>query len=271
MKVALCFWGLTRSLKYTIYSIKKYILNVLKIHNIEYKIFLHTFVFNSSYYNPRAEEYDIQLDFNEYTLLEPDYLQIDNQDVIKDEINIMKYRTQPDPWDSDYICVDNFICAMYSKKQLGIMVQNSNIQFDYIVYLRPDVKYYTYFDKHYFSFANQYNVCTPNFHLYPKLNDRFCILQSEKLVQYSTMFDRLYDYSLYYPLHSEKFQYSIMVKLYKWSIRYVPFLFNRVRADGSELDDCNRFLKKTRRRKELISPIIENDNKVVQPLFKMKS
>ena len=29
MKVALCFWGLTRSLKYTIYSIKKYILNVL--------------------------------------------------------------------------------------------------------------------------------------------------------------------------------------------------------------------------------------------------
>ena len=62
-----------------------------------------------------------------------------------------------------------------------------------------------------------------------------------------------------------------MVKLYKWSIRYVPFLFNRVRADGSELDDCNRFLKKTRRRKELISPIIENDNKVVQPLFKMKS
>ena len=85
MKVALCFWGLTRSLKYTIYSIKKYILNVLKIHNIEYKIFLHTFVFNSSYYNPRAEEYDIQLDFNEYTLLEPDYLQIDNQDVIKDD------------------------------------------------------------------------------------------------------------------------------------------------------------------------------------------
>ena len=190
MKVALCFWGLTRSLKYTIYSIQKYILNVLKIHNIEYKIFLHTFVFNSSYYNPRAEEYNIQLDFNEYTLLEPDFVQIDNQDVIKDEINIMKYRTQADPWDSDYICVDNFICAMYSKKQLGIMVQNSNIQFDYIVYLRPDVKYYSYFDKHYFSFANQYNVCTPNFHLYPKLNDRFCILQSDKLLQYSTMFDR---------------------------------------------------------------------------------
>ena len=47
MKVALCFWGLTRSLKYTIYSIQKYILNVLKIHNIEYKIFLHTFVFST--------------------------------------------------------------------------------------------------------------------------------------------------------------------------------------------------------------------------------
>ena len=39
MKIALCFWGLTRSLKYTIDSIKNNILEILDSHNIEYKIF----------------------------------------------------------------------------------------------------------------------------------------------------------------------------------------------------------------------------------------
>ena len=35
MKIALAFWGLTRSLKYTIESINEKILNILKKHNIE--------------------------------------------------------------------------------------------------------------------------------------------------------------------------------------------------------------------------------------------
>ena len=35
---------------------------------------------------------------------------------------------------------------MYSKKQLGIMVKESQLEFDYIVYLRPDVKYINKFD-----------------------------------------------------------------------------------------------------------------------------
>ena len=39
MKIALCFWGLTRSLKYTIDSIKNNILEILDSRNIEYKIF----------------------------------------------------------------------------------------------------------------------------------------------------------------------------------------------------------------------------------------
>lgn len=271
MKIALCFWGLTRSLKYTIHSIKKYILNVLTANNIEFKIFLHTYYFDSLYVNSHANEYNIDLDFDEYTLLNPDFFQRDDQDFIKNKINIFKYRNQPDPWDSDYKCVDNFLCAMYSKKQLGIMVQKSNIDFDYILYLRPDVKYLSYFDPKYFDLVNKYSVCTPNFHLFPDLNDRLCILKPTNLKKYASLFDKMYEYSLEYPLHSERYQYNIMVKVYKWNVRYIPFLFNRVRADGRELTDCRVGGKKNRRNKHLISPISENDNKVVQPLFKMKS
>jgi len=287
MKVALCFWGLTRSLKYTIDSIKKNILQPLDDGDIEYKIFVHTFSFKSKYHNPRAEEHNLTLDFDEYTLLNPDFIEIEDQDQVKKEINIRQYRSQPDPWNSKYICLDNFICAMYSKRQLGIMVNDSNIDFDYVIYLRPDLHYITPFDIRYFSITNKYNVCTPNFHLFPKLNDRFCILHASNLDKYSGMFNYMYEYSRIHPLHSERFQYYIMTQQFKWSVRYIPVQFNRVRANGKELPDSAQYFKLLNKRENGMLPNNRNTTKhipdlvikpnnnynikrSIQPLFQMK-
>jgi len=285
MKVALCFWGLTRSLKYTIDSIKKNILQPLDDGDIEYKIFVHTFSFKSKYHNPRAEEHNLTLDFDEYTLLNPDFIEIEDQDQVKKEINIRQYRSQPDPWNSKYICLDNFICAMYSKRQLGIMVNDSNIDFDYVIYLRPDLHYITPFDIRYFSITNKYNVCTPNFHLFPKLNDRFCILHASNLDKYSGMFNYMYEYSRIHPLHSERFQYYIMTQQFKWSVRYIPVQFNRVRANGKELPDSAQYFKLLNKRENGMLPnnrnttkhipdlVIKPNNNIkrsIQPLFQMK-
>ena len=158
-----------------------------------------------------------------------------------------------DPWDSNYICVDNFVCAMYSKKQLGIMVNESEIDFDYIIYLRPDVKFINSFDVRYFSITKKQNVCTPNFHLFPNLNDRFCLLQSCNLEKYSKLFDEMYDFSTMFPLHSEKFQYYTMTRKYKWSMRYIPIHFHRVRANGEELHDTAQYYKQLNKQQFLIN------------------
>lgn len=270
MKIALCFWGITRSLKHTIYSIKKRILSVFKNSNIEYKIFIHTYKFDSEYINPRADEFDIELDFEEYKLLNPDYIEIEDQDTVKELIDVYKYRTQPDPWNSDYISVDNFLCAMYSKKQLGKMVENCEEDFDYIVYLRPDVKYYTMFDTKFFSLVNQYTICTPNFHLFPKINDRFCILSKDNLNKYYSLFDKMYEYSLNHSLHSERFQYYIINKIYKWNVKYIPFYFNRVRANGIELQDYNNKIKNTQKTRKILNTPLKPINKIIQPLFKAR-
>ena len=244
MKVALCFWGLTRSLKFTIDSIREYILKPLDDNNIEYTTFMHTFSMSSKYYNPRAGEENIQLDFDEHHLLDPDFFKIEDQDAIKEQIQIKKYRTMPDPWNTNYICLDNFICAMYSKKQLGIMVKESNIQFDYIVYLRPDVRYITPLDQRYFHVTHQNTICTPNFHLFPNLNDRLAIIAFCNLKIYSEMFNEMYEYSRIYPLHSERFQYNILTRRFRWKVQYIPIHFNRVRADGREEPDTLQYYKK---------------------------
>ena len=119
-----------------------------------------------------------------------------------EKIQIEKYHSLPDPWESNYICLDNFVCAMYSKKQLRIMVKNSHENFDYIVYLRPDVRYLNNIDIRYFHHTHKNVICTPNFHLFPQLNDRLAILKPYNLKEYSEMFNEMYEYSRIFPLHS---------------------------------------------------------------------
>ena len=114
MKVALAFWGLTRSLKYTIDSINKKILNILKQNNIEYKIFMHTWTVNSVYNNIRSNEANIQLDNDEYKLLAPDYFETHDQDEFKKHINFKAFRTHKDPWNTKYQTVDNFCPEFHS-------------------------------------------------------------------------------------------------------------------------------------------------------------
>ena len=125
MKIALIFWGLTRSLKFTIKTIEKRIFKILKDNNIDYDIYLHTYKINNLYSNKRANENNIKLDFEEYKLLNPDYFIYDDQDTIKEKLKLFQYRTHKDPWESDYSSLDNFILAMYSKLRITKLLEEN--------------------------------------------------------------------------------------------------------------------------------------------------
>jgi len=244
MKVALCFWGLTRSLKYTHTSIQTNILDALKDAGIDYEIFMHTYKFESPYQNPRAGETNLSLDFEEYKLLQPDHIMVEDQDEIKKKINIYKYRSKPDPYDTDYICIDNIICALYSKMQLGNMVQQSGKTFDYVVYLRPDVRFLNKFDVQYLSWATNNTICIPNFALFPKFNDRFCITNNATYKIVGNMFHQLLEYSKHNVIHSEPFQHYTLTVFHQFYIRYIPVHFNRVRVNGKEEVDYREIKNK---------------------------
>ena len=82
MKIALAFFGITRSLKYTIVSIHNKIFKILDENHIEYDIFMHTYKLNG-YKNIRTHEQLDDVDNEEYKLLHPTYFQMDDQDDIK--------------------------------------------------------------------------------------------------------------------------------------------------------------------------------------------
>jgi len=236
MRIALGFWGITRSLTHTISSIQEKILTPLRLQNIELTIFMHTFSVNSEYNNTRTNELNIRLNNKEYQLLNPDYIKIDDQDEIKAKINIEEYRSHPDPWNTNYNSVDNFICAMYSKNELVKMIQESNEEFDYIIFLRPDVKYLHPLNIKYLNHVTDNKICIPHFCIFYNFNDRFAITNMNSYKIYGTLFNELLEYSKTNQLHSEKYQ-SYLLHQAKIKFILIPFYFNRVRFNGYELKD----------------------------------
>lgn len=234
--IALCFFGITRSLKYTLPSIEKYIFDSLKEHNISYDIFLHTYSLNW-YENRRNREKNItNIDNDEYKLLNPNYYQVDDQDEIKKQLDLPKYRSQQDPFKNGYNSVDNFILAQYSKHNIVNMIKKSNKQYKYIVYIRPDCQYLAPLLPKHLSLANDKTIVIPSFHQYGqgniKFNDRFCISNMSTYTIYGDVFHLLNEISKQMPLHSESVIYTIVVGN-KIDIKRINFRFKRIRFNGT--------------------------------------
>jgi hypothetical protein len=236
MKIAIGFFGITRSLKHTIKSIEKNIFNVFKENNIEYDIFMHTY-FLKSYENSRAKEKKTnEIDNEEYKLLSPKYLTIDDQDEIRKKLNLKSYRNRDDPWGTNYQSVDFYILGSYSKYILTDMIENVEDNYDYILFVRPDCLYRNKLDLKYLDLVNYNTIVIPDFGLTEtkvgNINDRFAITNKDTYKIYGQVFLQLLDLSKKRPLHSETILGLILFNNNIF-IKNVDFRFARVRCDGS--------------------------------------
>jgi len=236
MKIAIGFFGITRSLKYTIKSIEENIFNILISNNIEYDIYVHTY-FLSSYKNIRTKE-EIknlsEINNEEYKLLKPTYYKQDIQKEIKKKINLSLYYTQKDPWNTGYDSVNNFILGSYSKKEVTNMIEKNSKEYDYIFFMRPDCMYTQPLNIEYLKLVTDNSIVIPNFHLFGiyKINDRFAITNKKTYKKYGEVFDRLLEFSKKQPLHSETLIGYILIEIHKIKCHKVLFNFSRVRCNG---------------------------------------
>ena len=234
MKIAIGFYGITRSLRYTIDSINKKIFNIIDNNNIEYDVFMHSYNL-INYSNKRTGEIinDTDIDNEEYKLLNAKYVIIDDQNEIKQQIDFLSYRTYPDPWNTDYNSVDNFILAQYSKLRLTNMIEKSNNNYDYIIFMRPDCLYHDDFQIDFLNLVENNKIVIPNFHLFGpyKFNDRFCITNSKTYKIYGEIFTQLFEMSKKQSLHSETIIGQI-INNNNINIARIKFNFSRVRFFG---------------------------------------
>ena len=234
-KVAVCFWGITRNaIQTTLPTIKKHIYEPMEKAGIEYTVFLHTYLKHGVYSNRWAQESGITFDNEEWRLLEPHVSSIQDERDVGGQENFQytDYHTHPDSWETDFETVNNVIKALWSKQQVSRMVEAAGGH-DYVMYVRPDCKFYTSLDVSWFS---KDTICIPNFHCFP-VNDRFLIMPISQLGMMTRCFDNLLEYSKKYEVHSETYLALAlhMQPIYK---KKVPILFNRIRADGREEEDA---------------------------------
>ena len=239
MKVAVCFWGLARSLDYTISSIEENLFQPLREAGIEYSIFLHTYTLYRSYSNPRAGESGIQLKNTAWKQLQPTASIIEKQDRLDLQLHLEDYRSKGDPWGDEataklkpFETLNNHVRALWSLHQVTTLWETSGQTFDAIIYARPDVLYLRRLNTQWLRDCKDSECLIPNFHLTNGCNDRFAIGKPSVMKLYGHRFQDALEVSKQMQLHSEQYL-SQVLSYHSIQIRLIPFFFRRIRADGT--------------------------------------
>lgn len=238
MRVALCFWGLCRSIHVTLASLEKQIFSVLRNAGIEYDVYVHTYSITRPYTNPRSGEYEVQLRNSAWKYLKPKTALVEDQDEVDTHLNFSAYRSRGNPWGDEtsqqelpWHTLDNHLRALWSLKQVTGLWQTSKESYDWIVYLRPDVRYLTPFDIDWFDILGSKNVGCPDFQQIAGCNDRFAVCRPEVAKVYGNRFDKALEYSRQKPLHSETFLADTMT-MAGASFVQLAIRFVRIRTHG---------------------------------------
>jgi hypothetical protein len=237
--IAICVWGICRSTDLTIESIRTHIFQPLQAAGISYELFLHTYTLYRPYENQRACEEKLQLKNTLWKLLKPDHSLIEDQDAVDITLAFEDYRKHGNAWKEDdgkgFQTLDNHIRALWSLQQVTRMWIPTKDKYDAILYIRPDVKFYSSLHPSWFQSLTSANILVPNFHLIDGVNDRFAIGHPTVMKHYGMRFYQAKEYSNMMALHSERFL-SWILHMNRIQVQYVPIKFRRIRANGAVCD-----------------------------------
>lgn len=239
-KIAICYWGMTRSTKIVYKSHFINLFNIFKNNNIDYTVFIHTWktVDNKNIIWENISS--IPVDYEEYKLLQPNYYKIEEQSLFTDQINFSDYFNKelydkyggdtPHEWRPQLIM--NHLCSLESQKRVYEMVNNSNEEFDFIMFIRPDVIIDNKFDVNILN--TDFDIIIPSYDHHEGYNDRFAILPFKKSSNYACRIDEIIDFRKNHGrIVSEKYVKFIINKYYN-KLRFINFYMKIIRPNGSQ-------------------------------------
>lgn len=115
--VALCFFGLTRSLDLTISNIRSSALDPLLMADMDVSVYLHTYDLGAIS-NPRSAESQAAFDWTTYKLLQPNKLQVDSADAAERRLlkpSMAVWLRHGDAWKEtdEHTTLRNFLKQLY--------------------------------------------------------------------------------------------------------------------------------------------------------------
>lgn len=202
MKVAVIFFGLTRTLEKTIDSLKTNLFTPLEEASISYDIFIHTYKINGPYRNAwSGENTDDYYNEDVEKLLNPKYFLSDEQETIEKGIDFNEYYKKLGSWSKQLspeltrYLIKNMCLALYSKKQITMLFDKHIDDYDYAMVVRPDTKLHNKIDVSYFNELDENNIIIPEKDQWSGCNDRICLGKPNVVSYYGKLFDDLKEYS----------------------------------------------------------------------------
>ena len=228
MRVAICYWGMTRSTRLIYKTHEKYLFDVLRTNNIEYYTYIHTWKTDFNVIWNEASR--VPIDYEEWRLLKPTEYCLDHQDTFLSTVPFNQYfdATSGQEWHPRLIM--NHLCSLESKRRVFQMAQKRPV--DFVLFIRPDVQLRTYFNVGIFNILSKGDIAIPDENHGEGYNDRFAVLPMSSAIAYAERIKELAEFRRTQGrIVSEKYVKFIIDKYYK--VHFFKFKFTIIRPDGS--------------------------------------
>ncbi len=234
MKIAVCFFGITRNLKQnTLASIEQNLLAPVSRMDPNYKRFGH-FNFSSCITNPRTGEDNVRVDPCESVLLNCDVISHTDQYLLDLHLKSEFLHLQQfgDSWNDNFGSLMNLLRQFHSLNQVTDHLDQFGQTFDVVIFSRADLRFEHPVE---IPVVRTGTIYTPWFGKYRGLNDRFAIGDFKTMQEYGRRggLAKQYCAETGQSLHSERFLLWCMRQRNVRNVDLTTSNFCIVRANGS--------------------------------------
>ena len=236
-KIAICFFGLTRKLDLTIGTINAVIAKLKLFCDVT--IFLHTYNLSHIRNKSWSGNETAPLRIFEWQDLKPHFAISTDQTDFDLSADFEQYTSNGDAWNDNFASMRNLIRQLNSLKIVTDMWRSNEIDFDAVIYLRPDMQYEA-FDG--LQSAVEDVIKNPTAIYVPAwptslppnwINDRFSICGKFSAIAYGTRLEYAELYSKQKALHAEQLLHFVLKKQKnKYDVKAMCWFARRLRANG---------------------------------------
>ena len=232
IRIAICFFGITRSLNHTIESIEENIFTPARTFGTV-RIFAHLFNQNEVQ-NSRSGESG-KFDTKEYKLLNPDWVHLEEPEVCLAAHGFETMKAYGDSWDDGFKSLRNLVHQLHSLNE--VTKAASEWAPDIVLFVRPDLFYHSSLRQHIATALRweSAGVILPAWQNHGNgYNDRFAICRMPSAIEaYGTRVKSMHDFCSrgQVKLHSERLLRFVLDEE-GLTPRWMPTRASRMRIGG---------------------------------------
>lgn len=231
MKIAVCFFGITRNFaKYTLDSIERNVFAEVARHDSQFRRLAH---FNklTEVTSQRSKETGVAVDPEEFKLLKCDVVEQTDQGEVDQRIDLDYIKQFGDVWRDNFGSLRNLLRQFYSLNAVTELLLKEKSKPDLVIFSRVDVRYETPIE---IPTVRPGTLYTPWFDKYHGLNDRFALGDFETMVTYGRRQSMIRQYceETKKPLGAESYLLWYAKRQGLGTRDLTSMNFSRIRANG---------------------------------------